>query len=261
MAYGNNRAAARPQASFQAAGGTIIKFRHPFLAGQISNASPVDEIDVSRCLKLNEEFFNAAPTQDSSFQETLVDGSVITITNHLLNGVMNLRALSTTGFVGTGDFLAALHLIKASKDDIGGTLTVIQNINGKRRVTIFYGVSCKQVPDLIISGNVVPVYPVQLGYAGWIQGASANMDINAKTIWAVGNKNGISAVYKPYAIQKAENESNFYGGSPISSSTTGVDTNDGDSATGDVDTVAAIPATMPDGMSDTPTPSQVTWSS
>lgn len=259
MAYGNNRAAARPQASFQVAGGTIIKYRHPFLSGQVSGASPVDEVDVSRCLKLSEEFLNADPAQDSSFQETLVDGSVITITNHLLNGVMNLRVLPTTGLVGTGDFIAALQLVQASKDDVGGTLTVIENINGKRRVTIFYGVSVKRVPHLIKAGNAVPVYPVQLAYSGWTQGVSANTSVNEKTIWAVGNKTGLKSVYKPFAIQEAENSADFYGGSPVAASTTGVGAANGDSASGDLDNVAAIPDPLADGMSGTPEPSTTTW--
>jgi hypothetical protein len=259
MAHGNNRAAAKPKASFQLAGGTIFKYRHPFLSGQISGASPVDEIDVSSALRLNEEFFSADPDQDSSFQEVLVDGSTITVTNHLLNGSMSLRVLSTTGFVGTGDFLAALHLIQASKDDVGGTFIIIQNINGRRRVTIFWGVSCKRVPHLKVAGNAVPVYPVVLTYAGWVQGSSANMDINEKTIWAVGNRTGLTSVYKPYAIQEAENKADFYGGAPISAATTGVGSDNGDTASGDLDTVAAVPDPLADGMSGTPAPGTVTW--
>jgi hypothetical protein len=260
MAHGNNRAAAKPKASFQAAGGTIIKYRHPFLSGQISGASPVDEIDVSSSLRLNEEFFSAEPDQDASVQEVLVDGSTITITNHLLNGTAHLRVLSTTGFVGTGDFLAALDLVQASKDTVGGTLTVIQDINGRRRVTIFWGVTIKRKPHLKIAGNAVSVYPVDLLYAGWVQGASANTEINEKTVWAVGNKTGLTAVYKPYAIQEAENQADFYGGAPVSAATTGVGVNNGDTASGDIDNVAAVPDPLADGMSDTPAPSTTTWS-
>jgi hypothetical protein len=241
------------------AGGSIFKFRHPFLSGQVNGASPVDEIDVSSCLRLNEEFFSAEPDQDSSSSEVLVDGSTITITNHLLNGTMSLRVVSTTGFVGTGDFIAALQLIQASKDDVGGTFTVIQNINGKRRVTIFWGVSLKRAPHLKIAGNAVPVYQIQLSYAGWVQGASVNTDINEKTIWAVGNRTGLTAVYKPYAIQEAENPADFYGGAPVSAATTGVGVDNGDTASGDIDSVAAIPDPLADGMSDTPAPSTTTW--
>jgi hypothetical protein len=258
MAYGPNRAAARPRASFQVAGGTIMKFRHPFLSGQISSASPVDEIDISRCVKLNETFFDAQPTQDSALQEVLVDGSVVSITNSLLNGELTLQVIRTTGLVGTGDFIAAAHLIIASKDDVGGTFTVIENINGKRIVTVFYGVSFKRVPHLRKAGNAVIPYPVVLLYSGWVQGVSGDSTINEKTIWAVGNKFGLKGVYKPYGIQEAEGGS-YFSGSPLSSSTTGVDTNDGDSATADLASNASNPSPVADGMSSTPTPSTTTW--
>ena len=33
MAYGNNRGGQQPRATFQLAGGSIIKFRHPYFAG------------------------------------------------------------------------------------------------------------------------------------------------------------------------------------------------------------------------------------
>jgi hypothetical protein len=219
----------------------------------------VDEIDVSRALRLNDTFLDAVPAQDSSFQEPLVDGSTITITNHLMSGSMTLQALRTTGLVGTGDFIAALHLIVASKDAVGGTLTVIETINGIRVVTIFYGVSVKNVPHLRKAGNSVIPYPVVLLYAGWVQGVSANTEVNARTIWAVGNKTGLSAVYKPYAIQEAENSGNFYGGAPISSATTGVGSGNADTASGDLANIAAVPSPLADGMSDTPTPGTVTW--
>jgi hypothetical protein len=261
MAFSNNRAIAHPRASFQVAGGTQCKLRHPFLSGQISDASPVDEIDVSRALRLNDTFLDAQPVNDSSFQEVLVDGSTITITNSLMNGEMTLQVLRTTGLVGTGDFVAAAHLIIASKDDTGATFTVVESINGKRIVTIFYGVSFKRVPHLRKAGNSVVPYTVVMLYAGWVQGVTSNMEVNEKTIWAVGNRNGIKSVYKPYAVQESEDPNNYFGGSPISSSTTGVGINNGDTDTGDIDNVAAIPDPLAEGMSGTPTPSQVTWPS
>jgi hypothetical protein len=259
MAYGNNRAAAKPRASFQTAGGTIIKLRNPMLSGQINSASPVDEVDVSKALRLNDTFLDAVPLQDHAFMELLVDGSVITVTNHSLAGTMTLQVLRTTGFVGTGDFIAAAHLIIASKDTTGSTLTVIETIDEKRLVTIFYGVSFKSVPHLKKAGNAVVPYPVVLNYAGWVQASSANLEVNAKTIWAVGNKVGLKSVYKPYAIQEAENPNNFYGGSPLSSSVSGVGIGNDDSESGDLANIAKIPDPLADGMSGTPAPSEVTW--
>ena len=57
MAYGNNRAGTQPRAHFQQAGGSLIKFRHPFLIGQVDTNGNIDEIDISACLKLEGVFF------------------------------------------------------------------------------------------------------------------------------------------------------------------------------------------------------------
>lgn len=247
MAFANSRAAARPRASFQAVGGTQIFFRHPILAGQISSASPVDEIDVSKSLRLNDTFLDANPTHDSSFQEVMVDGSTVTITNHLMNGEMTLQVLRTSELVGDGDFISALHLIIASKDSLGGVLTRIKEVNGKRIVTTFYGVSAKRVPHLKEAGNAVVPYPVVLMYAGWVQGVSAVTTDTKKIIWAVGNSTGIQAHYKPYSIQKSENSANYYGGKPLSANDLeGMPAGDQDSADGDFADDLAVPA--PDGL-------------
>jgi len=233
MAYANNRAAARPRTSFQPAGGTIMKFRHPMLAGQISRASPIDEVDVSRALKLNDNFLSATPANDHSYQEVLVDGSVITITNHQMNGVLALSVLPTTGIVGTGDFIAVAHLIISSKDSEGGVFTVNQKIDGKRRITVFYGTSFKNVPHMLLAGNAVPVYQMQMLYSGWVQGISGADSFNEKVIWAVGNKYGLKAAYRPYGLMEAENPNDFYGG--------GAYTVDGvDSNTADIDNPAGL---------------------
>jgi hypothetical protein len=258
MAFGNNRAINKPRASFQAAGGTIMKFRHPVLSGQISGASPVDEIDVSRCVKLNETFLDAQPTNDSSFMEVLVDGSTVTITNNLLCGEMTLQVVRSKGLVGAGDFVAAAHLVIASKDDTGGTFTVVETIDGKRVVTVFYGVSFKRVPHLRKAGNSVIPYPMVLLYSGWVQGVSSDTSASEKAIWAVGNKVGLTGIYKPYAVQEQEQDGGaYFTGAPLSASTGGVGTDNGDAASGDLDAVAAVPDPTADGMSGTPT--ENTW--
>jgi hypothetical protein len=197
MAYGNNKAAPMPKASFQEAGGTTFLYRHPFLTGMLSKSSAIDELDVSKSLQLNANFFQANPSQDSSLQERLVDGSTITITNHSLAGTMTLQALSTTGFVGTGDFIACAHLIVASGDSVGGTLTVIRSFGGKRRIRLYYGVSFKNVPHELIAGNAIVPYPVVMEYSGWVEMLGAS-SVARKTIWAVGNKYSLDAVFIPY---------------------------------------------------------------
>ena len=257
MAYGNNRAVSRPRATFQTAGGMIIKLRHPKLTGQISGAVQIDEIDVSKSLRLNDTFFDASPSQDSSFMEPLVDGSIITITNHLLAGSAVVQAMRTTGLVGTGDFIAAAHLIIASKDSQGGTLTTIESIDGKRIITVFYGVSFKNVPHLRKAGNAIVTYPVVMNYAGWFQAVGGD-EATEEVIWAVGNKYGLKAQYKPYAIQAGEG-GDFYSGAPMASAVGGVDVADVDSDTADIDTNAAVPSPIPDGINPGSSPGTVTW--
>jgi hypothetical protein len=197
-------------------------YRHPILSGQISSAFPIDEIDITKSLRLGETFLNATPLQDSAIPEVMVDGSVLMITNHVTAGRMALQVVETTGFVGTGDFIAALHLVKVSKDTEGGTITVTRWFNGRKRIRVYYGVGVQNVPDEIIAGNSVVSYPVNMVYAGWFEGAGG-IDLSTKTIWAVGNKYGLKARFMPYSVQLAEGTENggvakaYFEGAPASS--------------------------------------------
>jgi hypothetical protein len=262
MAYGNNRAAARPGVSFVAAGGMSILYRHPILSGQISGSRIIDEIDVTKALRLNDTFFNAVPLQDSAVPEPLVDGSVLMITNHVMAGRATMQVLETTGHVGTGDFIAALHIVKASRDTEGGTLTTIRWFNGRKRIRVYYGVGVQNVPDEIIAGNAAVPYPVTLVYGGWFEG-SGGIEMSTKTIWAVGNKYGLKGIYMPYAVQKAEGTENggtakaYFEGGPASSLIGGeggseaVDT--GDIVTGVVAEDAEHTSVIPDANDSRPT--------
>ena len=225
MAYGQNTRGAQPRSHFQEAGGAIIKFRHPYLAGQM--AGSLDEVDISSSLKLNETYFNAVPNQDSAQQVVLIDGSTVTITNKLLNGTMTLPAVVTTGIVATGDFIACLQLIKSVGDNVGGVLTITEHIDGKAITTLYYGVTPKNVPDKIKMGMDVPTYSCQLLYSGWIQAVSVSGEANKKAIWASGSKTGLEAYFKPYAIN-AENEDTGSGTASLNASTNGVATADAD---------------------------------
>jgi hypothetical protein len=218
MANANNQALRRPGSPFQTAGSTIFKFRHPFLTAQLGPGSTLDEVDFSKSLQLNSAFFQANPAQPSAHQEAMVDGSVITITNHLMNGRISLQALSTTGVVGTGDFVACGHLIVASGDNVGGTLTVIRNFDNVRRVRVYLGVSFENVPHELIAGNTVMPYPITLLYATWVEGLGAAVSAK-KIIWAVGNKYGLEGVYNPYTIggvpMDRPEAAGLYGGAPF----------------------------------------------
>lgn len=230
MAFGPNRLGEQTRASFQTAGGCIIKFRHPFLAGALdvdTTGGAIDEIDVSRSLKLAETFFSAQPNQDSSSQVVLVDGSTVVITNHILNGTLTLPVIKTTGKVASGDFIAALQLIVASKDSVGGTIVRTQFVNGEAHTRLYYGVSVKRVPHDIIMGLDVPTYSCELFYAGFIDSISASADINMKAIWAVGSQSGVQGIYRPYEANQGGSRmeplsaSNILGHGDLSDDTTG----------------------------------------
>lgn len=209
MAYGNNRAGKQPRAHFRLAGGSIIKFRHPYFAGMIDTGTnnAIDEIDVSACCKLEGRFFEANQNQDSAKQVVMIDGSTVTIANKMLNGTITIPAVPTTGEVGTGDFIAGCQLIRSIGDSVGGVITKTDFVNGKALTKVYYGVTVQRCPDDVSEGNDVAVYNVQLLYAGWIEAESGSDDLNKKAIWAVGSKEGIEAFYSPYAIQNQDGNS------------------------------------------------------
>ena len=217
MAYGNNRAAKQARAHFQLAGGSSIKFRHPYLAGQIDTDGAVDEIDISACCKLEGRFFEANQNQDSAKQVVLVDGSVVTISNKLLNGTITMPVVKTTGLVATGDFIAALQLIRTLGDSVGGLLYKTDYVNGKAITKLFYGVTPQRVPDDVSEGNDVAVYNIQLLYAGWMEAVSTSTSENKKRIWAVGNQQGLEAYFSPYVTQNASTGEN-----PLSTLNSGI---------------------------------------
>ena len=208
MPFGPNRWGVHPRSRTIQAGGIQMYYRNPQLAGHVSSGSgAIDEIDVSKACRLNDTFFDAQPAMDSAFQEVLVDGSVVTITNHLLAGIMTLQVLEQGGFVGRGDFITALQLVQSSKDLVGGTFTVIRNFDGITRIRVYYGVFVKHVPHERVAGNAIVPYPVQLAYAGWYDGIG-DSEATKKYIWAVGNGDGtIASRYNPYGENQADSTS------------------------------------------------------
>jgi hypothetical protein len=204
MAYGNNLSGKQPRAHFMLAGGSTIKFRHPYLAGQISNNTNIDEIDISACVKLDGRFFEATPNQESARQEVMIDGSTVTICNRLLNGTITMPIVRTTGVVATGDFISALQLIKTVGDCVGGLLTKTDYRNGKVITRLYYGVTVASVPDDVSEGMAVPTYDVRLLYAGWLESVSDSVADNMTAIWSAGLKSGVKAYFAPYTVQNSE---------------------------------------------------------
>lgn len=243
MAYGNNRAGKQPRAHFRLAGGSIIKFRHPYFAGMIDTGTnyAIDEIDVSACCKLEGRFFEANQNQDSAKQVVLIDGSTVTIANKMLNGTITIPAIPTTGEVATGDFIAGCHLIQSIGDSVGGVLTKTDFINGKAITKVYYGVTVQRCPTDVSEGNDVAVYNVQLLYAGWLEAESGSDDLNKKAIWAVGSQEGIEGFYSPYYIQNQDGNSGTKNGMLVSTDLSPVTgTAIADSATGNTNNTAEV---------------------
>lgn len=234
MAYGNNRSGEQPRAHFQLAGGTPIRFKHPYLAGQLDTAGEIDEIDISACTKLDGRFFEANPNQDSARQVVLIDGSTATITNKLLNGTITMPVVRTTGIVATGDFISALQLIKSIGDTVGGLLYKTDFRNGKAITRLYYGVTPQRVPDDVSEGTDVGVYNIALLYAGWIEAVSTSGTTNKKAIWAVGTEKGLTAYFSPYDAQNTDGKTGT-GSTPMSPSNLGIsDSAVNDDGTGNV---------------------------
>lgn len=197
MSYGPNRWGVHPKSTAIKAGGIKMFYRHPKLAGHVFHDTNIDEIDVSRACKLNETFLDAVPAMDSAYQEVLVDGSVITITNNLLAGTLTLQVLEQGGFVGRGCFITALQFVQSSGDSVGGTFTVVRNFDGVTRIRVYYGVFVRNVPHEKVAGNAVVPYPVQLYYAGWFDGVGP-AEATREYMWAVGNTRGTVGNYTPF---------------------------------------------------------------
>jgi hypothetical protein len=214
MAFANNRAIKQTRATFQAVGGTRVYYSHPVLVGQLFGA---DRIDVSAALRLNDTFMDANPVIDSSTMEVLVNGDTVTLTNHVMAGEMTLQVLRLSELVGDGDFIAAAHLVIASKDSTGGVIERIKEVRGKTIYTLFYGVGFKRVPHVKEAGNQFVPYPVVLTYGGWVQGVSTAASAN-KVIWAVGNLTSAEPkVYEPYPVQNGDTGHDYFMPTPSDS--------------------------------------------
>lgn len=203
MSFGPNRWGKHPKSTAIKAGGIKMFFRHPKLAGHVFSGTNIDEVDVSRACKLNETFLDAQPAMDSAYQEVLVDGSVITITNTLLAGTLTLQVLEQGGFVGRGDFITALQFVQSSGDGVGGTFTVVRNFDGITRIRVYYGVFVRNVPHERVAGNAVVPYPVQLYYSGWFDGVGES-ETALEYMWAVGNSRGTKGIYRPFTENKSD---------------------------------------------------------
>lgn len=196
--YANNRYGEAPRSTFRTAGGAKYYYGHPYLHGQLTTSVRGEkeyEVDISKCFRLNDTFFNAQPLQDSAVAEVAVDGSLIIITNHLMAGQATLQVLPGTGLIKDGDLTKIAPFIMSSKDDLGGYLRRVRLVGGKAITRVYYDVTFKTFPHDLDAGNSVPIYPINILYGGWIEGVLATSDEVVRALWAVGAAEGFEGVY------------------------------------------------------------------
>jgi hypothetical protein len=212
--YANNRASREAgRATFRTAGGSIYTFAHPFLAGQVEAISTgittsasvssdnmgFGEISISNVLKLDDTFFNATPAMDNAVMDFMVDGSTITITNHLMAGRAVLNVLPGSGLVRDGDLIAVAAFIASAKDNVGGLLFHRIFTSAGALTRCYYGVSFANFPHAIHAGNSAPTHAITMLYGGWFEGITSG-DETRRALWAVGNNHGWEGIYNPFTV-------------------------------------------------------------
>lgn len=199
MARGNNNAGKQERASFATMGNMQILLCHPYFAKQIDTNENIDTIDITSALLFDEgNVLEATPTYDKSKQVVMVNGSTMTFTNNLGNGIISMNLVSTNSLLAFGDAVEAMHIIGSSGDSVGGLVITKKKVNGKTITKIFFGVTLKSIPDDILNPYNPSVYPTQLFYSGWAQACSDNDTDGETAIWAVGNDKGLKGFYRPY---------------------------------------------------------------
>ncbi len=207
--YGVNRAAEAPRASFRSAGGSRYFYGHPFLLGQIDGAPSSFEVEITKSLLLNSDFFDAEPLQPNAVPEVAVDGSLIIITNHVLAGVANIQVVPTTGLIKDGDLTEIPLFIMGNKDDIGGYIRRVKLVGGKAISTVYYDATFQNFPHDKDSGNRVPVYPIQVVYGGLFKGIFRSSENVVRHLWAIGNAKGFEGIYSAASLEQTKGTAGF----------------------------------------------------
>lgn len=194
--YANSIVAEAGNVSASLAGGARIKFKHPFLLGQLEDQT-ADEVDVTKCLRLSDEFFKADPLLPAAVFEPMADGGAVVVTNNCQAGKASLNVAETSGLVYYGDLVAMAQLIHVSNDTVGGAFIKEKLINGRLFRRIYFGVFFVDIGTDRVHGTAVPVYPITFVYAGWAKGMVKNE--NSKiTIHTIGNQYGYKGNFNAY---------------------------------------------------------------
>ena len=136
-----------------AAGQFTVTLTHPLWNG--GTPTTIDGF------KLEGQMVQDQPLMDSSKIVALANGNTVTVTNNNNSGTLTFNMTAATG---ENDMVSIAKKLKALGDNIGGTIRITQEINGRTEGSTYYGCTVKSVPNLIIQGNDVPDYAVVWNY-------------------------------------------------------------------------------------------------
>lgn len=115
--------------------------------------------------KLEGQFLGTDQIMDNAKVVPLLNGDSITITNTNRAGVIRFTCTRAAGSIVKGDIVAIANTLQELGDNVGGTLVVSFGFNGATFKVTFFAVCVKRAPPLVMAGNDVPDYAVELTYA------------------------------------------------------------------------------------------------
>lgn len=148
-----------PRNTVQSVGNSTYTLTHALInSGQAVNITGI---------KLETQYLKARQQVDNSKVVLLVDGSAITLTNTARAGQVTINVVDNGDTVANGNLVAAARELQQVGDSLGGQLRVATLINGVVNAITLLGVTLKVFDLLVLAGNDVPEYPIELNYQDW----------------------------------------------------------------------------------------------
>lgn len=157
--------------TIQAVGNFTVKYTSSVLATLAENDSKYQGSITNGSIyltgfKLESMIVSASQQIDNAKVVPLVNGDSITLVNICKAGTLAFNASRTASGIEGGDCVAVFDYVR-SQGDVGGRLEISWLMNGEQKKVIFSGVCIKQCPPLMLAGNDVPDYNVQLTYSNY----------------------------------------------------------------------------------------------
>ena len=157
--------------TIQAVGNFTVKYTSSVLATLAENDSKYQGSITNGSIyltgfKLESMIVSASQQIDNAKVVPLVNGDSITLVNICKAGTLAFNASRTASGIEGGDCVAVFDYVR-SQGDVGGRLEISWLMNGEQKKVIFSGVCIRQCPPLMLAGNDVPDYNVQLTYSNY----------------------------------------------------------------------------------------------